>query len=59
MDDVKTLEHSPTKEEVSDPVMSVRVILTIALGGTSTHLLVHAKGVLGVWVHRARMESGV
>lgn len=59
MDDKKKLKHSHTNEEVSDLMISVCVILTITLGGTSTHLLVHAKGVLGVWVHSTRMESRV
>lgn len=38
----------------------VCVTLTIALEGTSAHLLVHAnEGVLRVWVHSACMESRV
>jgi len=37
----------------------VYVTLTIALWRTSTHLLVHAKWVLRVWVHCTRMQSRV
>lgn len=34
-------------------------ILTITLGGSATHLLVHTERVLRVWVHGARVKSRV
>lgn len=37
----------------------LRFTLTITLGGSTAHLLVHTERVLRVWVHGARVKSRV
>lgn len=40
-------------------ILCLCLTLTITLGGSATHLLVHAERVLRVWVHGARVKSRV